>query len=78
MITTQDLEIGTDTMTYNTVKNMVLRKLHEDGVLSDEQFEHYITEYQIIVVKRGWFNEWWKRFASDRDKNGYMIKLVKF
>jgi len=77
-MTTQDLEIGTDIMNYNTAKNMVLHKLHEDGVLNDEQFERYVTEYQIIVVKRGWFKEWFKRFSSDKDKNEYIMKLVKF
>jgi kynurenine formamidase len=78
MITTQDLEIGTNTMNCNNVKDLVLQKIYEDGILTEEELEKYSTEYQIIIVKRGWFKRWFNKFSPNEDKEAYMMKIVKF
>lgn len=66
------------------VKNMVIDRLKKDGIITEEQSEEFLTKYQIIIIKRKWFQAWWDKFfdsaekPQDKEGNSYQYKLVKF
>lgn len=45
-----------------TVKNMVIARLHEDGLITNEQAKTYIEDWQILVIKKSWYK---KVFSGD-------------
>jgi hypothetical protein len=62
------------------VKSIVLERLKTDDILTEEQFELYNTDWNIIVYKPSWFKKWAARFTKQygNDINSYYYKYVKF
>lgn len=60
----------------NATKEIVLQRLLQDKVIDEKTAEHYSTNWQVIVIKRNWFERWMNKFM--KDKNGYQFKYVKF
>jgi len=71
------LEMESETQNAQTIKELVLSRLYQDDVITDEQFDKYASEMQIIVVKAGWFKRWFDKFRKN-DKDGYIYKYVNF
>lgn len=61
----------------NTVKEIILAQLLKDSKISEEDFNNYCLNYQIIVFKRSWFETWFKKFFNSKEDE-YQFKLVKF
>jgi len=49
----QIIELEQDTVNYNVVKEIVIKKLIEEGSLSIESGEEFIDRCQVVVVKNG-------------------------
>ena len=73
----QILSIEGDIKNANNVKEIVLNRLLSDKVITEEQAEMYATKWQIIVVKYGWFERWFKTL-SGRKAESYCYKYVRF
>lgn len=73
----QLLSIEEDTKNANTVKEIVISRLLSDKVITEEQAEKYAIKFQIIVVKYGWFERWFKTL-SGRKPESYCYKYVRF
>ena len=58
----------------NLCKEVVLRQLLLDGVITDKQYDEYTVEWNIVIVKKSWF----KKFFKCDDNNIYVYKYVKF
>ena len=67
-----------ETKDANTVKDIVLCRLLASKVITDEQAKEYSEKWQIIIIKRSWFEKWRLIFSSEKDKNGYIYKYVRF
>lgn len=65
------------TLNSNAVKEMVLQRLCQDGVITDEQASEYADKWQVIVIKPAWFERWIKKF-NITNKENYRFKYVKF
>ena len=48
-----------------------------DKVITDEQAETYATKWQMIIVKYGWFERWFKTLSGRKAEN-YCYKYVRF
>jgi hypothetical protein len=66
------LEIGHFTENANSVKMAVLNQLRNDKVIDDKQLKHYSEEWQMIVVKKGWFQK-----ITSKDKGEWQYSYVK-
>lgn len=63
----------------NTVKEIVLAKLCEDGLITSEQYEKYTKCYQVIIYKTSWFKKWASVFRGEEKNEGaYTYKYVQF
>jgi len=65
------LEIESFTKNANIAKSIVLSRLLEDKIITDEQRTEYLDNWQIIVIKKSWFkkllskdNDWEYRFVN--------------
>ena len=71
------LEIDSYTKNANSVKDTVLSRLVTDGVITEEQEKTYAEKWQVVIVKRSWFQRWFDRFSKSEPDN-YIYKFVKF
>jgi len=63
----------------NSVKEIVLAQLLSDKVITEEQAEIYATKWQVIVIKYGWFERWFKTLTKSWIKaEEYGFKYVRF
>jgi hypothetical protein len=77
-IDSQLLEIERDTQNANSVKEIVLAQLLSDKVITNEQAQMYVTQWQVIVIKYGWFERWFKTLRTGRKATDYSYKYVRF
>jgi len=72
----EDLNVAENTKNANGVKEIVLARLLLDKIITKEQYTKYSENYQVIVVKAGWFKTWMKVF-NKKSENWY-YKYVRF
>lgn len=71
------VNIESEVLNSNTIKDIVLDRLLQDKLISEQQFDDYSNNWQIIIVKKSWFKKW-KDNLLENDKNDYMYQFVKF
>lgn len=64
------------TVDANSVKEMVLYRLHKDGIITEEQANEYSEKWYIIIIKPSWFKQWLKKFGSNNEE--LTFKFVRF
>ena len=69
-------EINEKVLDANTTKDILLSRLIDDGLITEDQFEKYSNDWQFIVIKRSWFKRWKKIFG--REEDAYSFQYVKF
>ena len=69
-------QMENDVKNLNITKNLVLSKLYSDGIITKEKYNEYNDNYQVIVVKKSWFKNFFDRVTGDT--TGYVIKFVDF
>jgi membrane peptidoglycan carboxypeptidase len=60
----------------NTVKEVVLNKLKQDGVITAELYEKYNADYQVIIANPNLFIRWAEKYNIKKTESFY--KLVEF
>ena len=78
VIDEQILNLEQDTKNANILKEIVVRQLLDDKVITEEQADEYVTKWQIIIVKYGWFERWFKSLNSNKLQSAYTYKYVRF
>jgi putative heme iron utilization protein len=71
------IELESNTKNANSVKEIVIATLLENGIINEEQASEYVNNWQVIIFKRSWFERWANFFKKD-DLNAYQYKFVKF
>jgi hypothetical protein len=61
----------------NGVKEMVLARLVEDKMITEDQSKIYAEKWQIIIIKTSWFKRWTSVFVKG-DSSTWKYKYVKF
>ena len=59
------------------VKQLVLTRLCSDAVITEEQMNVYLQDWQIIVFKKGWFRAWCDKYCKGKNSE-WAYKFVKF
>ena len=70
------LEMEQDVQNYNVVKEIVVAKLIDEGLMSQEDGEDFINRCQIIVVKNGWFKRWCSKFSKGNEEK-YTVRILE-
>jgi len=74
---TQLITLEEDIRHANLIKEAVISRLYNDGVLNDEQASTYIEKWQVVIFKPTWFKRWMEKFIPT-NKDSYRYKYVKF
>jgi hypothetical protein len=72
----QLLEMEQDVQNYNVVKELVINKLIDEGLVSQKDGEDFIDRCQIIIVKNGWFKRWCSKFSKGNE-NMYTVRILE-
>jgi hypothetical protein len=72
------ITIEEDTLNANVVKELIIQRLHDNGLLNDEQAIEYMEKWQVVIVKPTWFKRWMEKFMFTTNENRYIFKYVKF
>ena len=72
------LNIEANIENANSVKELVLGRLLADKVITEEQAKEYLEKWQVLIIKRSWFERWMQVFGGGKDKNAYAYKYVRF
>ena len=59
----------------SAVKDLVIQRLVDDGLITNEQALHYANDWQIIIFKKSWFRRAKDIFKGKID--GYFAQYVK-
>lgn len=77
VIDSTHVEIPDHTQNANGVKDAILTRLWYDGIITEEQFDFYSENWQVIIIRKSWFPKWMKKF-SPGGADGYIYKFVQF
>ena len=70
------VNIDNDIKNAQSIKNTVLEVLFADGKISEKDIELYGIKYQIIFIKRSWWNDW-KDIFGKSSTPGYSYRFLK-
>jgi predicted transcriptional regulator len=76
----QLLELEQDMSNYQKVKEIVLSKLVQEGLLEKDDANEFDERCQVLVYKGTWFSKWFDKNVnadSNRDKKNYYMKIVE-
>jgi len=71
------VEIEQMTKNANQCKDITIDRLLKDGHITSDIAYEYTEKWQIIIIKKSWFQRWMEKFSNDKP-NSYIYKLVKF
>lgn len=72
------MNIDEDIINYNKVKDVVVERLVNEGLLNEDDAEEFLGRAHVIVYKGKWWNKWFEKNVSKeaKDKEGYYIRMV--
>jgi len=71
------LNMEADISNAEAVKEMVIMQLFEDGILTPQQRDVYLQDWQVIIFKKGWFRRWFDKYGNGKDSQ-WAYQLVRF
>lgn len=69
------VEIDSYSQNAEIVKQIVLERLFIDKVISEEKYNFYSENWNVVLVKKSWFKKWASKFNKS---DGWFYKFVKF
>jgi hypothetical protein len=75
----QLLDLEQDMSNYQKVKELVLSKLVQEGLLEKDDANEFDERCQVLVYKGTWFSKWFDKNANnpEANKKGYYMKIVE-
>ena len=77
----QLLELEQDMNNYQKVKELILSKLVDEDLLSQDDANEFDERCQVLVYKGTWFSKWFdknvKANQPDANKKSYYIRIVE-
>ena len=68
------IDLTAEIENYNKVKDIVLNKLVQEGLLDESDAEEFSERCQVLVYKGKWFD---KNMKADSPKDSYYIRMVE-
>ena len=77
----QLLELEQDMSNYQKVKELILSRLVDEGLLEEDDADEFNERCQVLVYKGTWFSKWFDKNVKvnqpEADKKGYYIRIVE-
>lgn len=77
----QLLELEQDMSNYQKVKELILSRLVDEGLLEEDDADEFNERCQVLVYKGTWFSKWFdknvKANQPDANKKDYYIRIVE-
>lgn len=75
----QLISLEDDIVTYNKVKDLVMRKVCKEGYMTDEEAKEFNDRNQVLVYKGSWFSGWFEKNVSTikEKKDNYYIRIIE-
>jgi uncharacterized protein YktA (UPF0223 family) len=76
----QLLDLEQDMSNYQKVKEIVLSKLVQEGLLEKDDADEFDERCQVLVYKGTWFSKWFDKNVnvdSNRDKKNYYMRIIE-
>jgi hypothetical protein len=76
----QLLDLEQDMSNYQKVKELVLSKLVQEGLLEKDDADEFDERCQVLVYKGTWFSKWFDKNVnvdSNRDKKNYYMRIIE-
>jgi hypothetical protein len=77
----QLLDLEQDMNNYQKVKELVLSKLVEEGLLEQDDADEFNDRCQVLVYKGSWFSKWFdnnvKIEKPDANKKSYFMRIIE-
>jgi hypothetical protein len=76
----QLLDLEQDMSNYQKVKELVLTKLVQEGLLEKDDADEFDNRCQVLVYKGTWFSKWFDKNVNvddNRNKKGYYMRIVE-
>ena len=75
------MDLTAEMENYNKVKDIVLNKLVEEGLLDLSDREEFGERCQVLVYKGKWFSKWFEKNVKaeqpDANADSYYIRMVE-
>jgi polyhydroxyalkanoate synthesis regulator phasin len=73
--------LESDMANYQKVKEVVLNKLVDEGLLNEDDANEFNERCQVLLYKGTWFSKWFdknvKTEKPEADKKGWYIRMVE-
>ena len=77
----QLLELEKDMKNYQKVKELILSKLVNEGLLDQDDADEFDERCQVLVYKGTWFSKWFDKNVKvdepEANKKGYYMRIVE-
>ena len=74
-------DLDSEMSNFNKVKDIVLKKLVDEGLLDIDDADEFSDRCQVLMYKGKWFKNWFdknvKADNNDKDENSYYIRIVE-
>lgn len=77
----QLLELERDMSNYQKVKELILSKLVNEGLLEQDDADEFDERCQVLLYKGTWFSKWFDKNVKveepEANKKGYYMRIVE-
>lgn len=75
------MDLTSEMSNYNKVKDIVLNKLVEEGLLDKSDADEFSERCQVLAYKGKWFSKWFDKNVKAEDpsanENNYYIRMIE-
>ena len=71
------IDLENNMQNFNKVKDAVVRRLVDEGYISEDDAEEFCERVQVLVYKGTWFDKWFKKEKDTCDPQGYYFHLIE-
>lgn len=75
------MDLTTEMSNYNKVKEIVLNKLVQEGLLEESDAKEFAERCQVLVYKGKWFRNWFdkniKAENPEAKEDSYYIRMIE-
>jgi hypothetical protein len=73
------MDLTSEIMNYNKVKDIVLNKLVEENLLDESDADEFRERCQVLIYKGKWFSDWFDKNMKTEgaNKDSYYIRMIE-
>jgi polyhydroxyalkanoate synthesis regulator phasin len=73
------MDVTSEMENYNKVKDLVLSKLVDEGLIDQDDANEFSDRCQVLVYKGKWFGKWFDKNmkTETNSKDSYYIRMIE-